>query len=439
MSAPVTPRRRADAARNDEILLDTALELLREKGPDRLSALDLARRAGLTTGAVYARYENNEEILVGLWQNRLIAPLRQFLSDSVKVLTEPEYEAENPHDPIYATLMEPSPPLLAAISLLIAAPRITELSEVVVPDIREILSELGVKEDVNDVRSTLILAAVSTGLGCLYFAAADMFKMSDWPTIRAMMRYVISVESTFPTPPVTPKLPFEYVVETGDEIRDALVNAATNVIGRSGFDRATTQRVARAAGLPPSALFSEYQNRHALFTDVVAKLLREVYQEHRYRAMYGQIPQPASPAAPVEEWTDPRLVHFRETMITQIAENTFGLLSDIGRSHRRIRLEFQLAAIHNEDVRAELQKIDESANVMGIAIQQSIFGFPSAIAGPGMRTSRTIAQGAMLLEDVTQMFGHRDIRLINGPIADFCCLNALGLLTSPTSEVLSPR
>ena len=63
-------RRRADAARNDDLLLDAALELLREKGPDRIAALDLARLAKLTTGAVYARYENNEEILVGLWQHR---------------------------------------------------------------------------------------------------------------------------------------------------------------------------------------------------------------------------------------------------------------------------------------------------------------------------------------------------------------------------------
>ena len=64
-------RRRSDALRNDELILDAALELLRQKGPDRLSTLDVSRAAGLTTGAVYARYENNEEILVGLWEQRI--------------------------------------------------------------------------------------------------------------------------------------------------------------------------------------------------------------------------------------------------------------------------------------------------------------------------------------------------------------------------------
>ena len=439
MSVSATPRRRADAARNDAILLDAALELLCEKGPDRLSALDLARRAGLTTGAVYARYENNEEILVSLWQNRLVKPLSQFFSDSVKVLAEPESEAANQNDPIYAALMEPTPPLLAAISLLIAAPRITELSEVVVPDMRAILSELGVKDDVNDVQSTLTLTAISTGLGCMYFAAAGMFDGSEWPLIRSMMRYVCNSDPQTAWPELTPTKPFEYVITSENEIRDALVSAAARVIARSGLERATTQRVARAAGLPPSALFAEYQNRQALFADVAAKLLKEIYQEHRYRSLYGAIPPPENPMSPLMDFDDPRLQSFRESMISSVAANTMGLLGDIGQSHRRLRLEFQLAAIHNPDIRAELIRVDESTIVMGAAVQQSLFGLPSSIVGPGARTTRAIAQGAMLLEEVSLMVNGRDIRLVNAPLAEFCCREALERSTSPTSEVLNLR
>ena len=87
-------RRRADAARNDDLLLDAALELLREKGPDRIAALDLARLAKLTTGAVYARYENNEEILVGLWQHRISGPMRAFFEASLPALTPGLHRAE---------------------------------------------------------------------------------------------------------------------------------------------------------------------------------------------------------------------------------------------------------------------------------------------------------------------------------------------------------
>lgn len=437
MTTAATPRRRADAARNDELLLDTGLELLQEKGPDRLSALDLARRAGLTTGAVYARYENNEEILVSLWQNRLVGPLREFLTASLQVLTDPDFDLSN--DPVQSALQNPTPALLTSVSMLIVAPRVTELAEVVLPDIQEMLSDLGISNDVSDIQSTRALGAISTGLGCLYFAAADMFDGTEWPLIRSMMRFVSSYDEQTSWPALTPKPPFDYSIDTGHEIRDALVNAAARVIARSGLERATTQRVARAAGLPPSALFAEYQNRSALFADVAAKLLKEIYQEHRYRSLYGAIPTPDNPMSPLRDLDDSRLQLFRDSMMTSVAANTMGLLGDVGPLHRRIRLEFQLAAIHNLDVRSELQRVDANTNLMAAALQQNLFGLPSALVGPGTRTIRTIAQGAMLLEEVSHMVGGRDIRVITEPLAEFCCLEALGRSTESTSTVLSPR
>lgn len=435
MTAAPTQRRRADAARNDELLLDAGIELLREKGPDRLTALDLARRAGLTTGAVYARYENNEEILVGLWQRRLMEPLRQFFADSLRVLTGDE----STEDSVIRTLMDPGEPLLATVSLLIAAPRIPELSEVVIPDVQRILHDLGVTDDLEDLASMQSLMAVSAGLGCLYFAAADMFRFEEWPFIRSMVQFVTSRRSVDIASPVEPTLPSNYVIDTGDDVRDALVNAAAVVIARSGIEKATTQRVARTANLPPSALFAEYQSRQTLFADVAAKLLQEIYQEHRYRHLFSLVTTPSHPNAPLDGWDDPRLQEFRKSMVTIVAANTQGLLAPAGRPHRRIRLEFHLAAIHNSDIRAELKRVDDSTNIMAAEMQKAMFNFPSSIAGPGTRTSRTVAQGAMLLEDVSQMIEGRDICVINSPFADFCCLVALGRSTEPTSTAPNRR
>jgi hypothetical protein len=184
-------------------------------------------------------------------------------------------------------------------------------------------------------------------------------------------------------------------------------------------------------------LFAEYRNRQALFFDVAVKLLQAIYQEHRYRVLYGNHPAPSEPSTPLQGWNDPRLQKYREAMHTSVAENTMGLLSDVGHSHRRLRLEFQLAAIHNVEIRAELQRVDESTNVMTAEIQQILFALPSFIVGPGSRTTRTIAQGAMLLEDVSHMLSGRDIRFVNVPLADYYCRDAVGLSTSPTSEVPS--
>lgn len=434
--ANTAPRRRADAARNDQILWDTGLELLLEKGPDRLSALDLARSAGLTTGAVYARYENNEEILVGLWQNRIAGPLRSYLELAVKTMMTPPFTDVDAIKKLADIILDPASPLRAGVSMMIVAPRIQELNEVIIPEMREWLHELGASDDVHDLPSLRVLSAASAAIGMLYFAAADMLPRDDIQRAVVGTQYANQIEglekelTKFPNVEATP--PFNYVVTTDDPIRDALVNAAANVIARSGVWRATTQRIARAANLPPSALFAAYQNRDALFEDVAIKLLEEIYNQSRYSAIHG-VSSPENPSSePATEFDDPRLKLFRLSMITSVAQNTMGLLGSIGKSHRRLRLEFQLAAIHDEDFKREIQRVDQRTVSAAGVFHRDLFGFEESLARRISRYLRTVAQGAMLLEEVTQMVDGRDIRLINARLADYASRRASGDIAPTT-------
>lgn len=487
--ASAAPRRRADAARNDLLLWDTGLRLLIDKGPDRLSALDLARSAGLTTGAVYARYENNEEILVGLWQNRIAGPLREYLSQAVEVMTSP-YSPDTPaaddDSDLARRVFDPESPLSAGISMLIVAPRIIELSEFIIPEVQSWLREFGVTDvpgdpesstnasepaitsgtnsTATDTASLKILSAVSAALGVVYFAAADMFPRADWRRMILGVQYANQVEGLEPIlatlPPVEARPPFNYTITTDNEVRDALVNAAANVIARSGTERATTQRIARAAGLPPSALFAEYQNRQALFHDVATKLLTEIYSRSRYAAIHGvTAPGVTAPGvtAPgvtnhdltisgnspekshddvqlATDYDDPRLKLWRESMVTSVAENTFGLLGSVGSLHRRLRLEFQLAAIHDDDVRAELQRIDQQTVGDAGEFYLRAFGISSDLARRSTRFLRTIAQGAMLLEEVSHAVTGRDVRLINARLAEYVSRRAIGEIEPTTAR-----
>jgi AcrR family transcriptional regulator len=187
----VQSRRRADAARNDDLLLDAALELLREKGPDRIAALDLARLAGLTTGAVYARYENNEEILVGLWQHRISGPMRTFFEASLPAISPGPHRAEA--QAIMAkTISNPHGPLRPGIALLIASSRIPELQEIIVPEVQGWLRDMGISDDRSDVQSLQKLGIIGFVLGCLYFAAADMFDFADWESIKPLAHFVLA-------------------------------------------------------------------------------------------------------------------------------------------------------------------------------------------------------------------------------------------------------
>lgn len=433
---PTNPRRRADAARNDQILWDTGLRLLGEKGPDRLSALDLARSAGLTTGAVYARYENNEEILVGLWQNRIAGPLHEYLKLAITTMTATPFTEVEATKTLTDIVLDPDSPLRAGISMLIVAPRIQELNEVIIPDVQGWLHDFGVSDDVEDLPSLRILTAASAAFGLIYFAAADMLPRNDVQRAVLGTQYANQIEglekevARFPRIEATP--PFNYVVSTDDPIRDALVNAAATVITRSGVWRATTQRIARAAQLPPSSLFSTYQNRDALFEDVAVKLLEEIYNQSRYASIHGEATVGSELSGPAVDFDDPRLKMFRLSMITSVAQNTLGLLGPIGTSHRRLRLEFQLAAIHDDDFRREIQRVDDRTVRASGQFHRDAFGFEDDLARRIARYLRTVAQGAMLLEEVSHLVNGRDIRLINARLADYASRRAVGEIPQST-------
>lgn len=440
MTTAIPTRRRSDAERNDQLLWDAGLLLLCERGPDRISALELARSAGLTTGAVYSRYENTAEVLVGLWQHRIAGPLHEFLTTAVEVLTAAPGWERGDEEVIADLIFDHSSPLRAGVSMLIATPRIPELAEYVIPEIQGWLREFGVSDDVHDLASLPILNAISAALGTLYFASASMYSLKDLRRNVLAVQYANQMTGFEQTarrgfadlPPITVQPPFDFTVTSDNPIRDALVNAAAQVIARAGTEHATTQRISRAAKVPPSALFSEYHNRQALFHDVAIRLLEQIYSESRYNAIYG-IESGSEPTQPVaSNYDDDRLAMYRHSLVTTAANNTVSLLSDVGKTHRRLRLEFQLAAIHHDDIRAVLQQIDQRTIAESGVFHRHVFGFPEDMSRRIARFLRTIAQGAMLLEEVSQMVADRDIRMINARLADFACRRAIGEIQPST-------
>ena len=410
-------RRRADAARNDDLLLDAALELLREKGPDRIAALDLARLAKLTTGAVYARYENNEEILVGLWQHRISGPMRAFFEASLPAIHPGPNRAEA-QAIIAKTISNPHGPLRPGIALLIASSRIPELHEIIVPEVQNWLRDMGISDDRSDIPSLQKLSTISFVLGCLYFAAADMFDFADWEAVKPLAHFVLENPHTGEVPDVSGATPPSIVVVTDNEIRDALVNGAARVIARGGVERATTQRIARAAGLPPSALFSEYRTRQALFGDVAEKLLHLIYRGARAEDILPVANETQDEIEAPTDFNDPRLIMHRSFLSERGAATGMALLAPASKEQRRIRLEFHLAAITDPIIKDALLKADALATEHANNQLHTIFGIPKALAGPTVRMARLLVQGSLLLEEISESLSGRDLRYVYTPLAD---------------------
>src|SRR3954464_9326568 len=55
-------------------LLEAARALIREKGHERTTMQEVARRAGMTTGAIYGNFKNRDELFIALAQ-RYWAPI----------------------------------------------------------------------------------------------------------------------------------------------------------------------------------------------------------------------------------------------------------------------------------------------------------------------------------------------------------------------------
>jgi AcrR family transcriptional regulator len=72
------PRRRPKGDKRDRTraaLLDAALALTREKGFEQTSLQDVARRAGMTTGAIYGNFRNRDDLFMALAE-RQWGPIR---------------------------------------------------------------------------------------------------------------------------------------------------------------------------------------------------------------------------------------------------------------------------------------------------------------------------------------------------------------------------
>src|SRR5512144_2650351 len=71
-SAPDTPPRRRPKGdkrvRTRSALLEAARALVREKGYEKTTLEEVARRAGMTTGAIYGNFKNRDELFIALGQ-----------------------------------------------------------------------------------------------------------------------------------------------------------------------------------------------------------------------------------------------------------------------------------------------------------------------------------------------------------------------------------
>jgi AcrR family transcriptional regulator len=334
----VTRQRSVSSLRNDEVLLDAGSAEIVAVGVDRLTMSSVARRAGLTTGALYSRYENSGELAAAIWTARVRDRHRALLDVAIAGLVDRDPTAALHR--LVDELREPSDETLLAIEFLATARRIDELEEVVLPDVQMWLADWHASPRARDQRRRAQVAFTLAAVWGIVLHELPSGRKLDWTTITKTLRWSFGQPDDHRPGPLLPDRVGPVHADTGNAGQDALIDSVAVIVARVGFERASATRIARRAGLTSGSIYARYRTKDELLEDAVATLLTRRFSDDlaANSHTFGDA-DPGSATARV----------------------VGGYLSAPRREWRRFRVEAQLASRHSEGLARTLDGVQEAA------------------------------------------------------------------------------
>ncbi|MDP9335561.1 MAG: TetR/AcrR family transcriptional regulator [Actinomycetota bacterium] len=347
-----TRRRSESTQKNDERILDAATREIQVVGVDRLGMTAVARRAGLTTGALYGRYESGGELAAAVWTARVRDRHFALLDRAIAALVDADETIAL--DGLLRELARPRKETVVALELLASSRRVDELEEIVLSDVRQWIAHWGAGPRTRRRRRRAqVIFTVATIWGVLLHASPGRLRL-DW---RPLFR---TLASSFARPYVEPsdRLVVDDVqsvhAQTSDPVEDALIDAVAAIVARVGLERATASRIARRAGLTSGAIYGRYKTKEDLLDHAIEALLARRFADDL--ASIGTVLAAGEPGA-------------------AMARLVTGYVSPARRDWRQFRIEAHLAALSHPGVAATLNRVQETAKddyltAIGVRTQQ---------------------------------------------------------------------
>lgn len=312
--------------RTSELILDTAESELMLTGLDHVTFTSIARAAGLTTGAIYSRFENSSEMLVALWELRFRPALDAFLALYDAAVLNPSDESLV--NDLATWILEPSTELVLAVEALAIANRVDELEELIDPYLAAVAKAPASFAGLRFATLSILLGSIVY----MPFSNGRKFARALAETVVRLGR-VTSVRDFGPRQHATvPTIEIDES-EIDPLIRNLLV-ATRSVIARSGFERATVSRIARKWGHNPSTIYQHLENKSELLAETIRYALR-----HSLIARHD--------SGDMNDFT------------LAIGQTITNHLNPSRREYLRFRLEAHVAGLHHSDIGAVL--LDEYA------------------------------------------------------------------------------
>lgn len=262
--------RAAQVEANDRALRAAAVEIAVESGWETVTFSGVAKRAGLTVGAVYGRAENTAELAIDVWHH-VVGP---WFADAVNQVVQAGRAGISTHMRNALEHWSSSPEMSSLVfELLVASHFDPDMSEVIAADARRVLSEhmtpsaSAPKVSRHEAAAAVLLVSFAFGRAVGVRGGARQPAITPHQArVQANMFGAEPFRRMLPAPP-----PLRWVRSLDDvePARRELLRGTLDVVGRVGYKRATIAKIARAAGLPRGSVLSHYDDKAHLLADAV--------------------------------------------------------------------------------------------------------------------------------------------------------------------------
>ncbi len=271
-------RRSTKAVANDELIRSSAVNEIARVGVDHLSLRDVGHVAGLTHGSAYARYEDIDELLIDVWnttlRERLAAISRLSRNAAANPCTQTVGELFD-----YVRLADARD--AAAIEVLLVSRRIPVLWEETTDFVRSHL-ELPKESSDTSARAVILFGFIMTqivvnaqfGFDEEYQSALEKL-LTEALGATTSDSFAVDLAVDHRLTPISGSDRDRFSLDT--DLKSQLARATCDVVGKSGYLRATTSRIARRANCSPGAIYKFHRSKADLiigaFEDFTASRL----------------------------------------------------------------------------------------------------------------------------------------------------------------------
>lgn len=272
MAGSASTVQRRTSAETTGVILDAALHSVAQEGVDRSTLPVVAKRAGTSIGPLYSRFDNTDDLLAALWTTELRGHLHTLFGHVGSWLRGDDATSGAW---LERELTRPSPRSQALLETMATVRRYPYSGDAVVADATAAhRAFMAAVDPIPEATAGYALAAVCGAL-LLHPLLAPKARTEPADLLRIVRllvaeRAVADVETDLVVTLTSPR------ITGGGEVPDLFLNAALEVIGRGGFEHASSTRIARAAGLSASRVYAFFESKDALAAQALSAIVDQV-------------------------------------------------------------------------------------------------------------------------------------------------------------------